>query len=90
MNRFEKGAEMRKKLKEARQKAGMTQQQIADQLKISERYYRFIEAGTRDGDFKIWNALEDLFKVHQRELRSETKSHPSESGKRNLSGSPQS
>ncbi len=29
---------MRKDLKEARQKAGMTQQQMADRLEINERY----------------------------------------------------
>ena len=60
---------MRKKLKEARQKAGMTQKQVAEKLDISERYYRFIEAGTRGGDFEIWDALEDLFNIHQRLLR---------------------
>ena len=60
---------MRKNLKEARQKAGMTQQQMADKLGISERYYRFIEAGTRVGDFEIWDALEDLFNIHQKLLR---------------------
>ncbi len=60
---------MRKNLKEARQKAGMTQKEVADKLEISERYYRFIEAGTRGGDFETWDALEDLFSIHQRQLR---------------------
>ncbi len=59
----------RERLKEARQKAGMTQQQIADKLGISLRYYRFIESGERNGDFKLWDALEDLFEIHQRLLR---------------------
>ncbi len=60
---------MRKNLKEARQKAGMTQKQVAEYLGIHERYYRFIEAGTRGGDFELWDSLEDLFGIHQRILR---------------------
>lgn len=59
----------RENLKKARQAAGMTQQQVAEQLEISERYYRYIETGSRDGDFEIWDSLEDLFGVHQRILR---------------------
>ncbi len=60
---------MRKNLKEARQKVGMTQQQVADNLGISLVYYQKIEAGSRTGDFEIWDNLEDLFNVHQRNLR---------------------
>ncbi len=59
----------RENLKKARQKAGMTQKQVAEYLGISERYYKQIEAGQRTGDFTIWDALEDLFNVHQRKLR---------------------
>ena len=36
---------MRKNLKEARQKAGMTQQQMADKLEIGLRHYKKIESG---------------------------------------------
>ena len=46
-----KGGPMRKNLQSARKAAGLTQQAMADKLGISERYYRFIEAGTRDGAF---------------------------------------
>lgn len=60
---------MRRNLKEARQKAGMTQKEVAKKLDISERYYRFIEVGTRGGNFETWDALEDLFNIHQRLLR---------------------
>lgn len=60
---------MRKNLKKARQRAGMTQKQVADKLEISLRYYRHIEAGHRTGDFTLWDMLEDLFKMHQRVLR---------------------
>lgn len=47
----------------------MTQKEVAEKLKISERYYRFIEAGTRVGDFEIWDSLEELFGIHQKILR---------------------
>lgn len=60
---------MRVKLKKARQEAGLTQQQMADKLDISLRYYQQIEAGSRTGDFIIWDTLEDLLMVHQRILR---------------------
>ncbi|MFG6392876.1 MAG: helix-turn-helix transcriptional regulator [Lachnospiraceae bacterium] len=60
---------MRKNLKEARQKAGMTQKQVAEYLGISERYYKQIEAGQRTGDFTLWDKLEDLLMLHQRKLR---------------------
>lgn len=58
----------RKNLKEARQRAGLTQQ-VADELDISLRYYQFIENGDRTGDFILWDSLEDLLGIHQRKLR---------------------
>ncbi len=64
-----KGTEMRKNLKEARRRAGLTQQQMADQLEISLRYYQNIEAGDRTGDFILWDELEDITGIHQRILR---------------------
>ena len=60
---------MRSKLKQARLDKGMTQQQVADYLGISLRYYCHIEAGTRTGDYQVWDDLEDLFAIHQRVLR---------------------
>lgn len=60
---------MRENLKQARQKAGMTQQQVADKVGISLRYYQQIEAGDRIGDFNIWDSLEDITGIHQRILR---------------------
>ena len=56
-------------LKEARRKAGMTQQQMADRLDISLRYYQNLETGNRTGDFVIWDTLEDITGIHQRKLR---------------------
>ena len=63
---------MRENLKKARQKAGMTQKEVAEYLGISGRYYRQIEAGDRTGDFDLWDALEDLMNIHQRLLRKIT------------------
>ncbi len=60
---------MRKQLKEARMRAGLTQQQMADRLNISLVYYQKIEAGERTGDFTIWDRLEDITGIHQRILR---------------------
>ncbi len=59
----------RNNLKEARQKAGMTQKQVAEYLGITIRSYQRIEKGDFIGSIKNWDALEDLFGVHQRILR---------------------
>ena len=73
---YRKGkAEMRENLKKARKEAGMTQKEVARCLDIHERYYQHIEAGTRTGDFTLWDMLEDLFGIHQRKLRELTNNH---------------
>lgn len=59
----------RDRLRNARLDAGMTQQQVADHLGITLRYYQSIEKGDRTGDFQLWDELEDLFSIHQRDLR---------------------
>ena len=60
---------MRKNLKEARQRAGMTQKQVAEYLGISERAYQQIETGDYVGKVEHWDKLEDLFNIYQRNLR---------------------
>lgn len=60
---------MRAKLKEARVKAGLTQEQVAEKLGISLRHYKYIESGGVLGAIWIWDKLEDMFNVHQRVLR---------------------
>jgi transcriptional regulator with XRE-family HTH domain len=60
---------MRDNLKNVRKEKGMTQQEVADYLGITLRYYQNIEAGSRIGNFEIWDSLEDLFSIHQRKLR---------------------
>lgn len=67
---------MRENLKAARKAAGMTQQQVADKLKISLRYYQRIESGENGGAFEVWDALEDLLGVHQRRLREILSKNP--------------
>ncbi len=60
---------MRKNLKEARQRTGLTQQQMADKLKIGLRHYKKIESGETLGSISLWDEMEDMFKVNQRVLR---------------------
>lgn len=69
-------------LKAARRDAGMTQQQVADRLQTSLRYYQEIESGKATGGFWIWDALEDLFGVHQRKLRGIPGTRPFPGGNR--------
>lgn len=59
----------REVLKKARKDAGMTQQEMADELDISLRYYQQIEAGDYDGAYRLWDQLEDFTGIHQRILR---------------------
>ena len=59
----------RETLKQARKDKGMTQQQVADYLGISLRYYQYIECEKSNASFEIWDALEDLLEIHQRLLR---------------------
>lgn len=60
---------MRENLKNARQRAGMTQRQVAERLGITTRAYQQIEAGDYQGKIEHWDKLEDLFGIHQRKLR---------------------
>lgn len=69
MQKRKEGWMAREVLKGARSAAGMTQQQVADHLGVSLRYYQKVEFGDRTGDFTLWDELEDLFGIHQRELR---------------------
>lgn len=66
---------MRENLKNIRKEKGLTQQQVADELGISLRYYQKIEQGSRTGDFDIWDKLEDITGVHQRILREISSIH---------------
>lgn len=60
---------MRRNLKEARKAAGLTQQQMAEKLDIGLRHYKKIEKGETLGSIPLWDTLEDLTGVNQRELR---------------------
>lgn len=60
---------MRENLKRARQAKGLTQQALAEQLEVTERYYKAIESGEKLGAIWVWDKLEDLFSIHQRVLR---------------------
>lgn len=67
---------MRENLKRARKAVGLTQEALAEALSISHNYYQKIEDGSRNGNFKIWDALEDITGVHQRILRASSENHP--------------
>lgn len=71
---------MREKLKRARKEKNLTQQQMADTLGISLRYYKQIESGSRTGDFEIWDNLEDITGIHQRILRETSDNRPYKEG----------
>lgn len=47
----------------------MTQKEVAEYLGITLRSYQRIEDGQMLGKIRNWDALEDLFKVYQRDLR---------------------
>ena len=76
LSRRWRGTEMRRRLQEARKEAGLTQAEMAERLGISERHYQRIEAGLSNGDYRHWDALEDLLGVHQRKLRERTDIRP--------------
>ena len=63
---------MRLKLINAREAKGMSALEVSEYLNITERMYHYIEAGDRNGNYEIWDKLEDFFGVHQRHLREIT------------------
>ena len=69
---------MRKNLKEARQRAGMTQQNMADKLGLTLRHYQKIEYADLNGSFEVWDALEDILGIHQRILRERSRKNPAQ------------
>ena len=74
---------MRQTLQQARIKANKTQKEIATAIGISERYYNYIEAGTREGKcHRVWDKLEAFFefKYSQRQLREDKASRPCQDG----------
>ena len=73
---------MRINLKDARIRAGLTQQDLSEVLGISTRHYQRIENGESDGTFHIWDTLEDLTGIHQRKLREILSTHPDQEDSR--------
>ena len=71
---------MRETLKKARRERGFTQQVVAERIPISLNYYKKIEGGARLGAIDIWDRLEDLFSIPQRELRVIPRSRPFQEG----------
>jgi transcriptional regulator with XRE-family HTH domain len=73
---------MRKNLINAREGAQLSPREISKLLGITERFYRYIENGDREGKGYIWDRLQDLFHIDQKELRrvSQTKEAVDEDG----------
>lgn len=59
---------MRTILIETRREMKLKPLDVALQVGITERMYRFYETGDRNPSLKVANKLEDLFKVPQRKL----------------------
>ena len=63
---------MRKNLQNARIAKGLTQTDVARMLKMTPNAYQKIELGERGTSVGNWDALEDLFGIHQRKLREKS------------------
>lgn len=61
---------MRKNLINARKEKHLTQKQVAEIVGISVSLYQKLETGERLGKIATWDALEDLFIINQRVLRT--------------------
>ena len=60
---------MRALLKNQRLKKQLTQKELARQLNISTNHYQAIELGKQQGSIAVWDKLEDIFNIPQRQLR---------------------
>lgn len=62
-NRCERRMELRKYLVDLREKHGMTQQDVANQIGISRQYYQMIENGDRQKkpDVSLLSRLAEVF-----------------------------
>lgn len=56
-------------LLQARLSCKLTQEQLAQKLGISKQQYSRIENGLQNGSIEMWDILEDIFHIPQRELR---------------------
>ena len=60
----------RKLLKEKRLSKNLTQKELAKQLNISERHYRYIEAGTRNPSLSLVLKLSEVLEIGLSDLFS--------------------
>lgn len=66
---------MRNNLIKKRKKAKLTQVELAEKIKVTERHYKSLEAGTSKGSVQVWEKLRDLLKAPNIDylLQEETK-----------------
>ncbi|MDR3348843.1 MAG: helix-turn-helix domain-containing protein [Acidaminococcales bacterium] len=63
----------RENLISARKSAGYTQKNMATLMRITERHYRTLEAGSSNGSIDVWRKLAKLFGVSVEELFGEAR-----------------
>ena len=59
---------MRKRLRELRKSAGLSQRELADRIRCTRVNYAMIESGKSDGSMKIWLAIKDALGVSAEEI----------------------
>lgn len=59
----------RELLNKTRKEKGISATQMANMLGVTRRYYLKIESGDRMGTPILWDAIEDVIGINQRELR---------------------
>lgn len=62
------------KLRQARQSRGWTLEHVAKKIGVTKAAIRDLEIGRRKGSIPVWDALEDLFGIPQRQLREQQSS----------------
>lgn len=60
----------RELLNKTRKEKGISATQMAEKLGITRSYYLKIESGDRTGRPELWDAIEDIFGINQRNLRT--------------------
>ena len=63
----------RERLRDARLEKGLTQRQVAEAVGLTVRQYQNIESGRTLGKIPLWDALEDMLGINQRELRAQSR-----------------
>lgn len=66
---------MRQNLIDSRKNKSLTQEELAEKLKLSTRQYQALEAGTSDGSIKKWYKLKEILGVQTIDFLLEQENH---------------